>query len=107
MVTMILQSIFKCFWQLSGVPDADITQWSNLLQVYPEKVAALPPQQLQTLLHTLEFGIASSEPAAVQSALEALAALAKFDHQSKQSGQPGLQIGPGRAAASGPALLHT
>ncbi len=66
-----------------------------MLQVYPEKVAALPSQQLQTLLHTLEFGIASSEPEAVQSALEALAALAKFDYQSKQAGNPGLQAGAG------------
>ena len=66
-----------------------------MLQVYPEKVAALPSQQLQTLLHTLEFGIASSEPEAVQSALEALAALAKFDYQSKQAGKPGLQAGAG------------
>ena len=66
-----------------------------VLQVYPEKVAALPSQQLQTLLHTLEFGIASSEPEAVQSALEALAALAKFDYQSKQAGKPGLQAGAG------------
>lgn len=66
-----------------------------MLQVYPEKVAALPSQQLQTLLQTLEFGIASSEPEAVQSALEALAALAKFDFQSKQAGKPGLQAGAG------------
>lgn len=66
-----------------------------MLQVYPEKVAALPSQQLHTLLHTLEFGIASSEPEAVQSALEALAALAKFDYQSKQAGRPGLQAGAG------------
>ncbi len=63
--------------------------------MYPEKVAALPSQQLQTLLHTVEFGIASSEPEAVQSALEALAALAKFDYQSKQAGKPGLQAGAG------------
>ena len=66
-----------------------------MLQVYPEKVAALTSQQLQTLLHSLEFGIASSEPEAVQSALEALAALAKFDYQSKQAGKSGLQAGAG------------
>ncbi|KAL0051778.1 hypothetical protein WJX82_002011 [Trebouxia sp. C0006] len=66
-----------------------------MMEVYPEKVAALTSQQLQTLLHTLEFGIASSEPEAVQSALEALAALAKFDYQSKQAGKSGLQAGAG------------
>ena len=74
-------------------------QTEVMMQVYPEKVAALPPQQLQTLLHTLEFGIAAPEPEAVQSALEALAALARFDYQSKQSGQAGLQAGPGTPPA--------
>ncbi|DBA87589.1 TPA: hypothetical protein ACH3X1_004612 [Trebouxia sp. C0004] len=71
-----------------------------MMEVYPEKVAALPSQQLQTLLHTLEVGIASSEPEAVQSALEALAALAKFDYQSKQAGKPGLQAGSGEGLLS-------
>lgn len=63
--------------------------------MYPEKVAALPAQQLQTLLQTLEYGVNSSEPDAVQSALEALAALAKFDFLSKKEGQPGLPAEPG------------
>ena len=63
--------------------------------MYPEKVAVLPSQQLQTLLQTLEFGVAAPEPEAVQSALEALAALAKFDYQSKHSGQPGLRDASG------------
>ena len=68
-----------------------------MVQVYPEKVAALPAQQLQTLLQTLEYGVNSSEPEAVQSALEALAALAKFDFQSKKDGQSGLPAEPGEA----------
>ena len=58
--------------------------------MYPEKVAALPSQQLQTLLQTLEFGVNCSEPDAMQSALEALAALAKFDFQCKKKGKAGL-----------------
>ena len=65
------------------------------VQVHPEKVAALPMQQLQTLLQTLEFGLNATQPEAVQSALEALAALAKFDWQKKSSGQPGLAASPG------------
>lgn len=52
-------------------------------------------QQLQTLLQTLEFGLNAPQPEAVQSALEALAALAKFDWQKKSSGQPGLAASPG------------
>ena len=58
--------------------------------MYPEQVAALPVKQLSTLLQTLEWGIAAPEAEAVQSALEALAALANFDYQSKQAGQPNL-----------------
>ena len=65
------------------------------MQVHPDKVAALPMQQLQTLLQTLEFGLNAPQPEAVQSALEALAALAKFDWQKKSSGQPGLAANPG------------
>lgn len=56
-------------------------------------MAALPSQQLHTLLQTLEFGITSTEADAMQSALEALAALAKFDFQSKRKGTPGLSTG--------------
>ncbi|DBA71387.1 TPA: hypothetical protein ACH3X2_011192 [Trebouxia sp. C0005] len=85
-------------FELLGYPKLCLLYFQLLaymMEVYPEKVAALPSQQLHTLLHTLEFGIASSEPEAVQSALEALAALAKFDYQSKQAGRPGLQAGAG------------
>ena len=66
--------------------------------MYPEKVASLPTQQLQTLLQTLEFGVNATEPDAVQSALEALAALAKFDFQSKKAGRSGLPPEPGVVA---------
>lgn len=71
-------------------------------QVYPEKVAALPSKQLHTLLQTLEFGINSMDADAMQSALEALAALAKFDYQSKRKGQPGLstEAGTGRTSTT-------
>ena len=65
------------------------------VQVYPEKVAALPMQQLQTLLQTLEFGLNAPQSEAVQSALEALAALAKFDWQRKRTNQPSLAADPG------------
>lgn len=58
-------------------------------------MAALPSQQLHTLLQTLEFGINSTEADAMQSALEALAALAKYDYQSKRRGQPGLSSDAG------------
>lgn len=63
--------------------------------MYPEKVAALPSQQLHTLLQTLEFGITSTEADAMQSALEALAALAKYDFQSKRKGTAGLSTRAG------------
>lgn len=65
------------------------------VQVYPEKVAALPMQQLQTLLQTLEFGLNAPQSEAVQSALEALAALAKFDWQKKRTNQSSLAADPG------------
>ena len=74
------------------------TFWSPA-QVYPEKVAALPSQQFQTLLQTLEFGVHSTEPDAMQSALEALAALAKFDFQCKKTGQAGLPAEAGKSSS--------
>ena len=70
------------------------------VQVYPEKVAALPSQQLQTLLQTLEFGVNATEPDAMQSALEALAALAKFHFQCKQKGKAGLPAEAGTSRIS-------
>ena len=61
-----------------------------MMQVSLEEVAALSVKQLSTMLQTLEWFIAAPEPEAVHSALEALAALAKFNYQSKQAGQPSL-----------------
>lgn len=68
-------------------------------------MAALPLQQLHTLLQTLEFGINSTEADAMQSALEALAALAKYDYQSKRKGQPGLSPDAGTSQKQLPCLL--
>lgn len=52
-------------------------------------------QQLQTLLQTLQFGLTAAQPEAVQSALEALAALATFHWRRRSTGQAGLPADPG------------
>ena len=66
-----------------------------MLQVYPERFAELPSQQLDTMLQTLEYGLNAADTDALQSALEALAALANYDFQCKEQGKPTFPDKPG------------
>ena len=61
------------------------------LQVYPDRVAALPPQQFGRLLQTLEIGVASNDREALLSSLEAVASLGRHDYELRKGGRPGVQ----------------
>lgn len=66
------------------------------LQVYPERMAALPPCTFQTLLSTLQFGVgATGDEEVTQSVFEAAAALARYHVRAVAAGSPGL--GPNNA----------
>ncbi|KAI7838545.1 hypothetical protein COHA_007688 [Chlorella ohadii] len=68
---------------------------AHMLEVYPERMAVLPPNVFQTLVSTLQFGVgATGDDEAV---FEAAAALARFHVQSVAAGGPGL--GPNNAPA--------
>ncbi|KAK9812956.1 hypothetical protein WJX72_006385 [[Myrmecia] bisecta] len=70
---------------------AYFTLLAYMLEVYPERVAALPAASFSTLMRTLEFGVAAPEADVVQSSLEALAALARFHCDAVAGGHPGVQ----------------
>ena len=76
-----------------------------MLQVYPDRVAGLPPQQFGRLLQTLKIGVASNDREALLSSLEAVASLGRHDYELRKGGQPGVQAAGARLPLLGwPAL---
>ncbi|PRW50955.1 exportin-4 isoform X1 [Chlorella sorokiniana] len=64
---------------------------AHMLEVYPERMAVLPPSVFQTLVSTLQFGVgATGDDEVTQAVFEAAAALARFHVQSVAAGGPGL-----------------
>ncbi|KAL4443390.1 hypothetical protein ABPG75_011127 [Micractinium tetrahymenae] len=64
---------------------------AHMLEVYPERMAALPPRVFQTLLSTLQFGVgATGDDEVTQAVFEAAAALARFHVQEAAAEGPGL-----------------
>lgn len=75
-----------------------------LPQVYPERMAALPPRVFHTLLSTLRFGAgATGDDEVTQAVFEAAAALARHHVAATAAGGPGL--GPNNAPGGGALLL--
>ena len=63
---------------------------AHMLEAYPGKVAALPPDLFNTLMGTLDFGLKHADAETSRESLSALAAMASFHHSSTIAGQPGL-----------------
>ena len=72
-------------------PGSVLTFAPPTLQVYPDRVAGLPPQQFGRLLQTLEVGVASNDREALLSSLEAVASLGQHDYELRTGGHPGVQ----------------
>lgn len=77
----------------------------HMLEVYPSRVAALATADFASLVDSLRFGLAHSDPLISGASLEALAALARFQLQERAAGRAGLganAVVPGPAGAAGP-----
>eukprot|EP00850_Spirogloea_muscicola_P004362 SM000018S03727 [mRNA] locus=s18:1138348:1145815:+ [translate_table: standard] len=61
---------------------------SHMLEVYPEKVAALPPQAFTQIINCLDFGLRHQDVQVVTMTLAAIAALATYQLAAKSRGQP-------------------
>eukprot|EP00850_Spirogloea_muscicola_P017573 SM000152S01561 [mRNA] locus=s152:294082:301778:+ [translate_table: standard] len=65
-----------------------VTLISHMLEVYPEKVATLPPQAFTQIISCLNFGLQHQDVQVVTMTLAAIAALATYQLAAKSRGQP-------------------
>eukprot|EP00850_Spirogloea_muscicola_P004607 SM000020S05957 [mRNA] locus=s20:65065:72952:- [translate_table: standard] len=61
---------------------------SHMLEVYPEKVATLPPQAFTQIISCLDFGLRHQDVQVITMTLAAIAALATYQLAAKSRGQP-------------------
>ena len=68
------------------------TLLAHMLEAYPAKVAALPPDMFTSLMGTLEFGLKHEDVEVAGESLSAAGAIGSFQHHSLVDGRPGLGV---------------
>lgn len=63
---------------------------AHMLEAYPAKVAALPPDMFNSLMGTLEFGLKHADVEVARESLAAAGAMGSFQHHASVDGRPGL-----------------
>ena len=63
---------------------------AHMLEAYPAKVAALPPDMFNSLMGTLEFGLKHADVEVARESLAAAGAMGSFQHHASVDGRAGL-----------------
>lgn len=88
-VQLVLPLLSEEVFKYPGVGEQYFALLTSLVQMYPEKLAALDKALFSSVLKSLEFGIKDYRVSVVRSSFEALASLAQFHATEQRKNPPG------------------